>query len=202
MAVSYTHLRGRRMTVTDWVMVGAVLLGPLIAVQLTRFLDDLKEEKGRKLWVFKTLMASRAQGLSAVHVEALNRIELEFTPKKSSDKAVLEAWKAYLDFLGDKNFPADTWPTRRTDLFVDLLHKMGKGLNYDLDKTTIKNSIYSPTGHERLEDDQTAIRQGVRKLLEGTDVYKRQASQCQRPECRESHAGQPTQGHRLSLIHI
>ena len=174
-------------TLTDWVMVGAVLLGPLIAVQLTRFLDDLKEQKGRKLWVFKTLMSSRAQGLSAFHVQALNSIELEFDPKKANDKSVLEAWSAYRDFLGDKNFPEDSWAVRRNDLFSDLLQRMGKGLGYDLDKTNIKNSFYSPTGHERLEDDQTVIRQSLRKLLEGNEAFPMYVTNIPTPEVPTDH---------------
>ncbi len=31
------------MTIADWLMILAVLLGPIIAVQLTRFLDGSKE---------------------------------------------------------------------------------------------------------------------------------------------------------------
>jgi len=158
------------MTISDWVMVVAVLLGPLIAVQLTRYLDDLREERGRKLWIFKTLMAKRDKGQSTYHVEALNRIDLEFSPKKAADREVLDAWKAYLDFLSDKEFPPDQWPIRRIDLLVELLHKMARGLRYEFDKTSIKNSSYTPNGHQQLEDDQTVIRQGVRKLLEGDGV--------------------------------
>jgi hypothetical protein len=89
------------MTVADWLMILAVLLGPIIAVRLTRHLDNRKEIRERKLWIFKTLMATRASTLSPHHVEALNRIDLEFSPKNKKEKPVLEAWKAYLDLLGD-----------------------------------------------------------------------------------------------------
>ena len=64
------------MILTDVLMVSATALSPLIAVQVTRYLDDCNEERGRKLSVFKTLMATRAYTLSPAHVEALNRIDL------------------------------------------------------------------------------------------------------------------------------
>lgn len=54
------------MTIADWLMILAVLLGPIIAVRLTRYLDTKKEERERKLSVFKTLMATRAYTDSAL----------------------------------------------------------------------------------------------------------------------------------------
>ncbi len=48
------------MTITDWLMITAVFLGPIVAVRLTRYLDDRKEVRARKLEIFKTLMATRA----------------------------------------------------------------------------------------------------------------------------------------------
>lgn len=68
------------MSNTEIIMVLAVFLGPVVAVRLTRFLDDRKEVRERKLWIFKTLMATRAYTLAQTHVEALNRIDLEFEP--------------------------------------------------------------------------------------------------------------------------
>ncbi|MDE2314976.1 MAG: hypothetical protein KGK06_01085, partial [Xanthomonadaceae bacterium] len=62
-----------------WLTIAAVLLSPLIAVQVTRYLDNKKEVRERQLWIFKTLMATRASSMSPHHVEALNRIDLEFT---------------------------------------------------------------------------------------------------------------------------
>ena len=73
------------MTIADWLMIAAVLLGPIIAVQLTRHLDNKKEERERKLEVFKTLMATRAYTVSWDHVVALNRIE----SISSSTKAII-----------------------------------------------------------------------------------------------------------------
>lgn len=155
------------MTISDWLMIAAVLLGPIIAVQLTRYLDDKKEERERKLQVFKTLMATRAYVVSWDHVGALNRIDLEFDKNIPNEKAVIEAWKAYLDLLGDRAMSPEPWNTKRVDLLVELLHKMAQVLNYDFDKTHIKNSSYAPAVHGNIEDEQRDIRKGVIELLQG-----------------------------------
>ena len=79
---------------------------------------------------------------------------------------MVEAWKAYLDLL---NSPSSdfAWNTKRTDLLVDLLHKMSLVLDYNFDKTHIKNSSYSPIAHGDIENEQGAIRKGLLEVLEG-----------------------------------
>jgi hypothetical protein len=154
------------MTIADWLTIGAILLGPIIAVQLTRYLDNQKEVRERKLWIFKTLMATRATALSPHHIEALNRIDLEFNPKNKAEKAVIEAWKLYLDHLG-QTMPPEQWNVRRVELLVELLHQMANVLDYQFDKVTIKNSSYYPRALGELEEDQLAIRRGIKDLIEG-----------------------------------
>jgi len=150
------------MTISDGLMILAVLVGPIIAVQLTRFLDNKREVRERKLQIFKTLMPTRAYTISWDHVMTLNRIDLEFDKNNKKEKAVIEAWKAYLDLLGEKNITGEQWGIKRIDLLVELLHKMAVVLGYDFDKTHIKNSSYSPSAHGDIEDEQRAIRKGLR----------------------------------------
>lgn len=156
------------MTIADWLMIIVVLIGPIIAVRLTRHLDDKKEIKERKLSIFKTLMATRAYTVSWPHVEALNRIDLEFSSQEKKGKAVISAWKEYLDLLNDANISTEQWTLKRIDLLVELLYKMALVLDYDFDKTHIKNSSYSPRAHGEIEDDQMILRKRLIELLEGT----------------------------------
>lgn len=158
------------MTISNWLMITAVFLGPIIAVQLTRYLDNKKEIRERKLWIFKTLMATRSSILSPHHVEALNRIDLEFDSKSKKEKEVIDAWKAYLDLLGYTQIARDQWTIRRIEHLVELLHKMAQVLDYEFDKTHIKNSSYYPIGYNQIEEDQTAIRRGLKELIEGKRV--------------------------------
>jgi hypothetical protein len=155
------------LAITDWVTIVAIFTGPIVAVQLTRFLDDRREIRGRKLQVFKSLMATRAYTVSWDHVEALNRIDLEFDKRKKKERAVLDAWKEYLDLLSNDQMPFEQWGVKRVDLLVELLHKMAIVLDYDFDKTQIKNSSYSPRAHSDTEAQQEALRQSTIELLKG-----------------------------------
>lgn len=155
------------LTITEIFLVLATLLSPLIAVQVTRYLDDRNEQRGRKIALFKTLMATRAYSVSPRHVEALNTIDLELLPHKAKEKAVLDVWQQYLDHLGSSGMDNNTWTIRRVDLLVDLLHAMGNALGYHFNKTQIKNGTYSPVAHGKLEEEQGRVRELAIEVLEG-----------------------------------
>lgn len=69
----------------------AILLAPIIALQISSWLNKKCELEKRKLDVFRSLMATRAAGLSPIHVEALNKIDIEFSQDDKKTKAVFEA---------------------------------------------------------------------------------------------------------------
>ncbi|WP_054058861.1 DUF6680 family protein [Pseudomonas asplenii] len=154
-------------SISDWLLILATLLSPFIAVQATRHLDERREIRGRKLSIFKTLMATRSYIIAWQHVEALNRIDLEFVKSHKKEKAVVEAWKEYHDLLNNGNLSAEQWNTKRIDLLAELLHKMALVLDYDFDKTHIKNSSYAPRYHSDTEAEQAAIRKGIIEVLAG-----------------------------------
>ena len=91
------------MTLNEVLTIVAIVIAPVVAVQVQKRLEVFREQRGRKLWVFKTLMATRAATVSADHVQALNMIDLEFREKRY--KRVTVAWKTYLDHLS--SYPKD-----------------------------------------------------------------------------------------------
>ncbi len=87
--------------VIDILTILALLLGPIIALELQKQLEKRREERNRKLWVFKTLMAYRNTPLSPNFVQCLNLIDIEFNGDNSPEKAVRTAWKVLLDHFTD-----------------------------------------------------------------------------------------------------
>jgi len=79
------------MTIADWLMIIAIFLGPKVVVRLTRYLDNQKEIRERKVNIFITLMAMRAYTVSWAHVKVLNRIDLEFDKNHKKEMEVKEA---------------------------------------------------------------------------------------------------------------
>jgi len=59
-------------------VVIATLAGPVLAVIVTRIVDDGRLRRTRQMEVFRTLMASRRTPLSIDRVKALNLVEIEF----------------------------------------------------------------------------------------------------------------------------
>lgn len=155
------------MTISDTLLILATLLSPLIAVQVSKYLDKRKESSERKHTVFRQLMATRASTLSPVHVEALNRIDLEFSSRNESDKAVFNAWLQYRDHLGVQFNDFDAWNTKRFELLIEMLEIMGRNLGYDMNKTHIKNTGYLPKAHECMQSEQDMLRKLLIALLDG-----------------------------------
>lgn len=148
--------------------LGAIILGPVIAVYITRRLDDRNEAKRRKFELFKALMQTRGIRLDPVHVAALNIIELEFYQFDS----IRSAFQTYIAHLsspepnGD-NDSLDRYYEQRSDHFMDLLHEIGTVVGYNFDKRELERRSYVPRGWN---DDQSVQRKNammLNQLLEG-----------------------------------
>lgn len=156
------------MDLTDTLTILAIIIGPIAAVQIEKLLQRNRNSKNRKESIFKTLMATRGTVLSYGHVEALNRIDLEFSNKRKYKK-VIESWKEYFDNLSQQATEEQlaVWSAKNNELLANLLFEMGKVLNYNFDKVLIKRNVYSPVGHSNVEREQQALRHGILELLNG-----------------------------------
>ena len=155
-------------------MIAAVLFSPFLAVFVQRRIDLAREKSGQKLWIFRTLMATRGKRLALEHVQALNSIELFFN-NSQKDKNIIEKWNEYLDHFNqgpkddDKDYSVkiNAWQEKGDDLLADLLQVMGKSLGYNFDKVKIKRGIYRPRGHDEEMNDQFIMRKGLVNIFEG-----------------------------------
>lgn len=164
------------MAIGDWLIISAVLIGPVLAVQAQKTIESWRERKLKKLSIFKTLMATRGTTLSPAHVEALNMIDLEFSGRKAKVKKVIDAWKIYLDHLHSLNIDhsdpsynvkLDTWTERSKELLAELLYEMAQSVGYYFDKVHLKKGSYTPQGHADIEFEQNFIRRSVVQLFLG-----------------------------------
>lgn len=125
------------MNISDWMIILATLVGPILAVQAQKFLERSREGRLRRLSIFRTLMATRANVISPSHVEALNAIAIEFYGTKLAFKAVVDAWKDYLDHLNKDTIEIAIWDQKRRDLFVELISRMAPTVGYKFSKLEI-----------------------------------------------------------------
>ena len=74
----------------EWLLtIVAIVFGPFLGIWVHGKLEDQKTTSQRKLDIFKTLMATRATPLARVHVESLNRIDIEFTQPNEKNPCCL-----------------------------------------------------------------------------------------------------------------
>ncbi len=155
-------------TISDSILILATFLGSTFAVQVQKFIEMKKEVKNRKLWIFHTLMATRANRIADRHVEALNMIDLEYHHfMKGKGKQVKEAWHEYHNILNDRNVPRDQWVQKSEDLFINLLHKMSIFLGFNYNKVDIQRSCYSPVAHGERDTAQAIILKGLGDIFAG-----------------------------------
>ena len=107
----------------------AILVGPSIAVWITRKIDQERADKARKMEIFRTLMRTRGMPIHWDHVGALNLVEVEF----SDHENVIERWKEYLAHLNERppEEQADlaTFGKKRDTLLTALMDVIAKALD-------------------------------------------------------------------------
>lgn len=168
------------MTISTWMMIVAVLLAPLIAVQVQKWLEHYRERRGRKMQVFQALMATRNARVSPEHVRALNMIDLEFSgirlfrkPKPSpAEKRVLTAWKVYREHLNSQYDPDskdsfENWRRRGNDRILELLVAVSQALGYSYDAVDLERDAYAPIAFFNLEFEQLALRKFLLDVVTG-----------------------------------
>ncbi len=155
-----------KIRITDIIMIIAMIVGPTIAVRITEKLRHKKDSRDRKVHIFRTLMATRSAPLAAMHVEALNLVELEFQVHPDASSTVVAAARLYMDHLNDRQYPKDMWGSRKGELLVDLLYEMSKTLGYNFDKVQIKAGSYYPSAYGETDEDNYKTRKLWLEILE------------------------------------
>tara|TARA_B100001093_G_C26434465_1_gene845421 strand:+ start:219 stop:500 length:282 start_codon:yes stop_codon:yes gene_type:complete len=80
-------------SVSEALTISALIVGPILAVLVTRFFDHVMDRRKRKIAIFKDLILNRRMPLSAGFVSALNLIELEFR----ENKMVIDSFNALME---------------------------------------------------------------------------------------------------------
>ena len=153
-------------TILGVISVIAVVAGPLITLSIQRWLEDRREKRQARLWLFRTLMMYRATPLAPLYVQALNLIDVVFNAESKKEKAVRTGWKVLLNHL-DKDKGRPDFGEQSQKLTANLLAAMGACLGNDCDEVYLKQHAYQPIGHGQIEEEQNAIRRLQLQVLQG-----------------------------------
>jgi hypothetical protein len=151
----------------------AVLVGPILAVQIDRYIERERDGKQRRIRIFRELMITRAARLSPRHVEALNGILLEFSDNKKAEKSVVDAWKLYSGHLNEVNAPdMNIWADTAARLLTDLLFEMSSCLGYSFNKQDIKAGSYYPRYLSEVDEENDRLRKALLHTYAGETPLK------------------------------
>lgn len=151
---------------SEWIMVVAVFLGPIVAVWLTRYHDKRHELRTKQLNILRALLKTRQSRLDPEHVAALNLLDVEFY----GDESVKAAYGKYIKHLSAPPPPEpaqDAFFEERHDLFVGLLHSLGTCLGYNFDKHDLGRRGYSPAAWGNEQERMARNAALLTELLEG-----------------------------------
>jgi hypothetical protein len=163
----------------SWLTIAAILIGPIVALTIQKWIEDRRARQNRKIQIFRDLMAHRASRLSAPYVQALNGIETEFYGQTK----VIEAWRLLVDHLyTPQEINPEQWGQTQTDLLGDLLFEMGTALGYHFDRVTLKRNVYYPKGWNVIEAEQAQLRQSAVAVFEGKRPLKIEVVEHAAPE--------------------
>ena len=158
------------MTAEFWITTAAIVVGPVVAVLVARWLNVSSDTTQRQRAVYRSLMATRRMPLSPQRVEALNVVDVEF----AKNKTVLKKFKAlnavYNDLARWTSTDADvlTQVNQDTeDKFADLLSEMGKALGYPYESLDLMRGGYYPKAFETVERQQFDARELFASLGRG-----------------------------------
>jgi hypothetical protein len=156
------------MTTETGAIVAATCLGPILAVALSLWREGVRTKYGRRLHVFRTLMATRQVGISNEHVNALNLIEVDFYKCRK----VQAAWNDYKEFLNDRSkLPASQqWLDEKEKLLAKLLSEIAVVLNFKIPAIDIFKGGYAPEGWAYRDTRAMGALEFIHELSEGKKV--------------------------------
>jgi hypothetical protein len=168
-----TDNNGLLTTIVGFITIIAIFRSPIVALRAQKKIEGLDSQNERKINIFKTLMATRAEPVSFEHVKALNMIDVEFY----GDESITNTWNIYRDHLN--SYPQNPteadqkiWNGQTAEYLADLLFEMSKSLGYSFAKLLLKKGAYAPIAHGVLNAEQAIIRRGFVELLAGDKPLK------------------------------
>lgn len=159
---------------TALLTVVAIYFAPIVALDIQKEKEVIKDKRTRQLTIFMSLMATRASPESPEHVRALNMIDIEFY----KEKEIINCWREHLDHMstplekGASESDYKAWLEKKTEYLVSLLYAISQFLGYDFDTVYIKKGVYLPNLYANERASQVELRSLMMMILSGQKALK------------------------------
>jgi AAA+ ATPase superfamily predicted ATPase len=160
---------GHVLEVRDAITVGALLLGPTIAVVITIALQEHLRIRNERIGILRTLIATRHTPLADDRLRTLSLIDVVFF----KDVKIRDLWHEYIKIVGMEDFAkSKDIQKQATDKSVELINEMARvlGLGESLTQADIER-VYLPKGlfqtwtrNEELANELLRVLKNTRSL--------------------------------------
>ena len=152
--------------VIEIINVIAILASPVIALLITVFLQDRKDKRQARMYVFTTLMENRHLTVTDATIKCLNMIDLYFY----NDIQVRRLWKEYFGMLNNAGLNNEVGHVQWQAKKLELITEMAKVLSYGKDISSIDVSrVYYPTGLDKSLIRNEAIAEELLRVLKSSN---------------------------------
>src|SRR6266566_6171649 len=141
----------------------AIAFSPVIAVLVTVYLQNRKEERAHKLNLLGTLIGTRHNPTGDDSIRALNLIDVVF----HDASRVRELWHEYYGMLNNEGLNNPMGWTQRQKKFLEMITEMARVLGYGKAITHLDvDRIYYPVALSEQTRKNAALMDGFLKLFE------------------------------------
>ena len=151
------------MTTTDWLTIVAIIIGPIVAVGMTLWIEERRKRREAKLMTLRLLLTTRDLTSDPSYQAAVKLVPIEYNDCPAVLNAhgeYLEAANADIDGKSDKQVEAIANNTSVKQ--TRLLFEMSKAAGLKLRETDIQTGAFGTRGFfyrdALLQDSQKAMR--------------------------------------------
>ena len=128
----------------EWLTLIGVIVGPIVAVSLTLWIEGRRRDHDQRVQVLKALLTTRHLPGDPAYSVAINMIPVEFNKSGS----VMAAWHSYMEAVryrpsaenADEHFRMTI--TKQTKLIFEVMRELG----FKLAETDIQTTAYAADG--------------------------------------------------------
>ncbi|OPZ86047.1 MAG: hypothetical protein BWY74_03750 [Firmicutes bacterium ADurb.Bin419] len=147
-----------------YINILAILISPIVALLLTKYLQNRKEVRERQYNVFITLVSSRHKNIDHEQAKAFNSIDIVF----HNCEGVRKSWKEYFELIHQPNRISE-WDNKRLELLKAMSDVVGyKNIIDHLDL----GRVYSPVGLTEEQATQKRLAESMISFFESNNPKK------------------------------
>lgn len=155
-------------SILAWVNLLAIITSPVIAVVISTYLQDRKEENKAKKLLLEIMISTRHNIANEQTVRAMNTIDLFF----AGNKDVRSLWNEYFVMLNNDGFSNENGIKLRYEKHMELIHAMAKAVGIHNINILDISRVYYPVGLGKQNDLSQNLAEELLRVLKDTKTLK------------------------------